>query len=371
MAVNDPGGADADAEEPPSMLWGLDPVFSAYSRLYITDILQMKESRQVPGVYFYKNHPFFQVDVLGTVVYKREREDFYCYGVDDSTGVINCLCWKDEKWRDQGEPTKCRDPSGSSRGFNIEDELKRLKEAERQSTELEIGDLLRIRGTVKTSRDAREIKATCFYKVSDPVMAVQISHMLEMPRLYRKCYDEPFQMPSDDLGGTEAGGSSHFHYLLSRSVLTLKEFLLEKEVAKFRPYDVEFLLHPLIQTSSAEQESDQHRTSLATQIRKLLKETLSVLQDEGQIFRKMRTQDEVYNVTEQDKDLHTAIKDILREDTKREKYAEKGCHVLHILSSMRQRYSQNLSREVLEVALTFLECKSDIISTTEAHYIVL
>ncbi len=46
MAVN-PG--DADADELPSMLWGLDLVFSAYSRLYITDILQMKESRQVPG----------------------------------------------------------------------------------------------------------------------------------------------------------------------------------------------------------------------------------------------------------------------------------------------------------------------------------
>jgi len=49
MAVNVPGGADVDAEEPPSMLWGLDPVFSAYCRLYITDILQMRESRQVPG----------------------------------------------------------------------------------------------------------------------------------------------------------------------------------------------------------------------------------------------------------------------------------------------------------------------------------
>ncbi|XP_067298738.1 CST complex subunit STN1 isoform X2 [Pseudorasbora parva] len=342
MAVN-PGGADA--EEPPSMLWGLDPVFSAYSRLYITDILQMRESRQVPGVYFYKTHPLFQVDVLGTVVYKREREDFYCYGG--------------------------RDPSGSSRGFNIEDELKRVKEAERQSTMLEIGDLLRVRGTVKTSRDAREIKATSFYKVSDPVMAVQISHMLEMPQLYRKCYDQPFQMPSDDLGGIEAGGSSHFHSLLSRSIFTLKEFLLEKEVARFRPYDVEFLLHPLIQSSSAKQESDQPTTSFPTQIRKLLKETLSVLQDEGHIFRKIRTQDEVYNVTEQDKDLHTAIKDVLREDTKREKYSEKGCHVLHILSSMRQRYSQNLSREVLEVALTLLECNSDIISTTEAHYTVL
>lgn len=37
------------AEEPPSMLWGLDPVFYAFARLYIGDILQMTESTQVPG----------------------------------------------------------------------------------------------------------------------------------------------------------------------------------------------------------------------------------------------------------------------------------------------------------------------------------
>lgn len=37
------------AEEPPSMLWGLDPVFSAFARLYIRDILEMTESTQVPG----------------------------------------------------------------------------------------------------------------------------------------------------------------------------------------------------------------------------------------------------------------------------------------------------------------------------------
>lgn len=305
----------ADDDELPSMLWGLDPVFSAYSKLYIVDILQMRESRHVPGVYFYKTHPIFQVDVLGTVVCKREREDFYCYGVDDSTGVINCLCWKDEKWRDQGEPTTD--------------------------------------------------------KVDDPVMAVQISRMLEMPQLYKTCYDKPVQVPSEELGGKQSGGPSNFQYLVSRSVLTLKEFLSEKEVARFRPYDVEYLLHPLVQTALAEQEPDQPTTSFSTQIRNLLKETLGGLQEEGKIFRKMRTQDEVYNVTEQDKDLHTVIKDILREDTKREKYAEKGCHILHILSSVRQRYSQNMTREALEVALTFLECNSDIISTTAAHYTVL
>lgn len=36
-------------DEPPSLLWGLDPVFSAYARLYVKDILQIKESRQVSG----------------------------------------------------------------------------------------------------------------------------------------------------------------------------------------------------------------------------------------------------------------------------------------------------------------------------------
>lgn len=43
------GGQGGAEDEPPSLLWGLDPVFSAYARLYITDILQMRESRQVPG----------------------------------------------------------------------------------------------------------------------------------------------------------------------------------------------------------------------------------------------------------------------------------------------------------------------------------
>ncbi len=51
--------------------------------------------------------------------------------------------------------------------------------------------------------------------------------------------------------------------------------------------------------------------------------------------------------------------------------AEKGCHVLHILSSVRRRYSQNLSRPALETALRVLETTSDIISTSDAHYTVV
>lgn len=38
-------------EEIPSLFWGLDPVFLAFAKLYIRDILEMKESQQVPGMW--------------------------------------------------------------------------------------------------------------------------------------------------------------------------------------------------------------------------------------------------------------------------------------------------------------------------------
>lgn len=37
-------------EEMPSLHWGLDPVFSAFAKLYIKDIKEMRESKQVPGM---------------------------------------------------------------------------------------------------------------------------------------------------------------------------------------------------------------------------------------------------------------------------------------------------------------------------------
>ncbi|ERE78450.1 CST complex subunit STN1 [Cricetulus griseus] len=71
-------------EEIPSLFWGLDPVFLAFAKLYIRDILEMKESHQVPGIYIYNGHPIRRVDILGTVISVRERETFYSYGVISS-----------------------------------------------------------------------------------------------------------------------------------------------------------------------------------------------------------------------------------------------------------------------------------------------
>lgn len=51
--------------------------------------------------------------------------------------------------------------------------------------------------------------------------------------------------------------------------------------------------------------------------------------------------------------------------------AEKGCHVLHILTAVRQRHSLNVSKASLELVLKTLECDSDIISTSDSHYIAV
>ncbi|KAM3864847.1 CST complex subunit STN1 [Diretmus argenteus] len=351
-------------DEPSSMLWGLDPIFSAFARLYVKDILQMRESSQVPGIYFYNSHPIYKVDVLGTVVYKREREDFFIYGVDDGTGVINCMCWKTDQWTEEGNPGKSETKStdGAQGGFNPVTEMNRLRRAQQSRCRLEIGELLRVRGPVQTFRQQREIKASTYYKVNDPVMALQIEWMMEVPQLYRQCYDKPLQLQPNATGAISC---------LSQATDIIKGFIKEKALTRFRPYDVLDLLQPLVSSRPKPASTNQEPVagpSACQQLRQLLKEALQLLQDEGTVFRKLKSQDEVYHVTEQDKDLLIAVKDVIRADSKREKYAEKGCHILHILSAVRQRYSPNVSKAAMELVLKSLEDNSDIICTSDNHY---
>ncbi|KAM9818370.1 CST complex subunit STN1 isoform 1-T2 [Syngnathus typhle] len=355
---------DEDEVELPSMLWGLDPIFSAFARLHVTDILDMKESCQVSDIYFYKSHPIHKVDVLGTVVFKREREDFFCYGVDDGTGVINCMCWKNDLFKEEVNSDMEKPQDNLQGGFNLAVERKKLRHAQQTHGSVEIGELLRVRGRVKTSRQQREITAYMYYKVNDPVMAVQIEWMIEVLQLYREFYDKPLHLKTNT--ASESPFSS-----LSKATHIIKGLLEQRSVSKFRPYDIEDHLQPLFLSCNETAHADQEPVagpSTYQQLRILLKEALNILQDEGIVYQRMKSQDEVYFVTAQDKDLLMVVKDIIREDTKKEKYRETGCHILHILSSVRQRYSLNVSKPALELLLKSLECKSDIVSTRDNYF---
>uniref|UniRef100_A0A8C0H3I4 CST complex subunit STN1 n=1 Tax=Chelonoidis abingdonii TaxID=106734 RepID=A0A8C0H3I4_CHEAB len=349
----------------PSLLWGLNPVFSAFARLYIKDIKEMKESKQVPGIFFYNGHPIRQVDVVGTVVLRKERDAFYNYGVDDSSGVINCICWKN--------PREAEKPlSATSCSSDLVEQMKKLQEEMLQKTKLEIGDIVKVRGHIRIYREQREIQASIYYKVDDPMCEVQISRMLELPCLYREVYDKPFKIPEDKAmnppfqcapGGLNLRSSID---LLSEKV---KDFLQENRIETFYQQELETVddlvslaSQPVSRTDSQQMDSKSEPSSKL--IHSAFKEAIKVLQEKGVVFQKSNSPKDVYHATG---NLSWSFPPLLH-FTFVSADAEKGCHFLHILCCVRQSYSPYLSEMVMHHVLNLLERNSDIVSTMEGYY---
>ncbi|XP_045438023.1 CST complex subunit STN1 isoform X7 [Pipistrellus kuhlii] len=304
-------------EETPSLMWGLDPVFLAFAKLYVRDILDLKESCQVPGIFFYNGHPIKQVDILGTVIGVKEKNTFYSYGVDDSTGVINCICWK------------------------------KLTDTE-------------------SSPD----------KVDDPVCNIQIARMLELPSIYRKVYDQPFHSPvlekealSKNPGDLDL---TNLTCLLSEKA---NEFLMKNRVQTFYQQElemVESLLslanQPVIHSDCSKQ-ADFKNDTTSKAIHSIFKNAIKLLQEKGFIYQKDCGFDNLFYVTKEDKELYKKIHRIIQEDCQKPNHMEKGCHFRHILACARLSLNPSLSEPVLQQVLELLEDQSDIVSTSEHYYI--
>ncbi|NXH94466.1 STN1 protein, partial [Pachycephala philippinensis] len=356
-------------EEMPSLHWGIDPVFSAFARLYIKDITEMRESKQVPGIFFYNGHPVRQVDVVGIVVQRKEREAFYNYGVDDSTGVINCVCWKNPM---VSETPLSGHPSTPS-NLPVFEQMKKLQETVSQKTNLEIGDVVRVRGHIRTYRQQREIQASCFYKVDDPVCDVQISRMLELPCLYREVYDKPFKGPEETQSGLE--GQSFSIQMLHEKV---QGFLLENKIQTFYQQELETvdslvslagISHHLLYSFLPIQVKSKSNSS-SKRIHSVFKEAIKMLQEKGVVFQKPSSSKDLYHVTDHDKELFKVTLDVIKEDCRKPRHAEKGCHFLHILSCVRQSYHPSLDEAVMHRVLELLESNSDVVSTMEGYFMV-
>ncbi|KAM6330326.1 CST complex subunit STN1 [Podargus strigoides] len=353
-------------EETPSLHWGMDPVFSAFARLYIKDIKEMRESKQVPGIFFYNGHPVRQVDIVGMVVQTKERDAFYNYGVDDSTGVINCVCWKNPMVAETSLSGRPSTPNS----LTVLEQMKKLQEMVSQKTKLEIGDIVRVRGHIRTYRQQREIQALCFYKVDDPVCDVQISRMLEQPCLYREVYDKPFQGPEEGQSGLDDQNFSV--NMLHEKV---KGFLLENKIQTFYQQELETIdtlvsLADVHLPSPSCQEVKSKSDSSSKRIHSVFKEAIRMLQEKGVVFQKPSSSKDLYHVTDHDKELLKVTLDVIKEDCRKPRHAEKGCHFLHVLRCVQQSYHPCLAEVVMHRVLELLESNSDVVSTMEGYYTV-
>ncbi|XP_063290631.1 CST complex subunit STN1 [Pelobates fuscus] len=356
-------------EEIPSLLWGLDPVFLAFPKLYIKDILELNESYQVPGIFFYKEHPIKQVDILGTIVSVREKDNFYSYGVDDSTGVITCTCWKRTVPTSESR-SEVRVHQSTSGAKGLDDLMQELYKEEEQKARMELGDVIRVRGYIKVFRGQREIVASLFYKVDDPMLHVQIARMFDVLYLYRNVYDKPFKIPEHMKDPSQEANDQKFVTLSSLiSLLSekIKVFLVENKIQNFYQRELEGVSSLLAIAKTPIAEGDSNITCNIKEIHNIFKEAIHLLLKEGIVFQKGQNRD-VYQVTDQDKELYKLTLTAIQEDCKRQKHAEKGCHFLHILRCVRQSYDPNIAETILKRVIGALENNSDIVSTMENYY---
>ncbi|KFQ59044.1 CST complex subunit STN1, partial [Pelecanus crispus] len=274
--------------------------------------------------------------------------------------------------------------------LTVLEQMKKLQEMVSQKTKLEIGDIVRVRGHIRTYRQQREIQALCFYKVDDPVCDVQISRMLELPCLYREVYDKPFQGPEEgqrplasskeswgleqDLGMSGLEGQNFSINILHDKV---KGFLLENKIQTFYQQELEtidtlvslaaeishHLLHSFLPIQ-VKSKSD----SSAKRIHSVFKEAIRMLKEKGVVFQKPSSCKDLYHVTDHDKELLKVTLDVIKDDCRKPRHAEKGCHFLHVLTCVRQSYNPSLAEVVMHRVLELLESNSDVVSTMEGYY---
>eukprot|EP00937_MAST-01D_sp_MAST-1D-sp2_P005105 g5105.t1 len=75
-------------------LWGLDPLFWSYVKLFAVQIRQLSSFEGTADTHMLYGRPITKVEIVGTVVSVSDKAKFVKYVVDDGTDVVPCIQWK-------------------------------------------------------------------------------------------------------------------------------------------------------------------------------------------------------------------------------------------------------------------------------------
>ncbi|XP_052256103.1 CST complex subunit STN1-like isoform X2 [Dreissena polymorpha] len=332
MNCSDQCQVHPDLEFYPPKTWGLEFHFGSYKKLYIADIVEMKP------------YPHFTVD--------------------DGTGVILCCTWKDSYNKTNTPINKTSLPDC------LREKLISLEtQTSLQEQGYQLGDLVHIKGKLKIFREKMEVVATYHVKVEDP--NIQLFRMNELPRIYQQCYNRPFQLPLKvqqalSRGSTRNDGkpeqtlTAELKTILHQAVCNTDQVLMT--VDDFQKYDrvKEFL------SAHCEKSADPLHSRQV-----MVANALSLMEDEGHVVRRS-DQRNLYELLYWKSKLEDAIRKVLVTECAKPKYAEKGCHYLHILTELQNTLAYSkLKKVALVFCLDKLESQSDVIRTTQAHYMLL
>ncbi|GFO44271.1 hypothetical protein PoB_007077600 [Plakobranchus ocellatus] len=135
---------------------GLDPLSRSTMKLFVQDILHLQPAicptLKNAVMHIFKGHVVNRVEIMGIIVRADKRAKRHCYAVDDGTGVIQCTYWKNS----QNDILKDMEHSDLPRSLQIK--LAQLQAGLEEKEEgFNIGDLILVRGGIKTYNNCPEI----------------------------------------------------------------------------------------------------------------------------------------------------------------------------------------------------------------------
>ena len=88
--------------------WGLDPLYWSFVKVFIVQVHQLTLFEGTADTHMLYGRPISRVELVGVVVSVKQHARFVKYLIDDGTGVIACMVWKnhaDSVSRGESEPS--------------------------------------------------------------------------------------------------------------------------------------------------------------------------------------------------------------------------------------------------------------------------
>ncbi|ORZ22117.1 hypothetical protein BCR42DRAFT_162666 [Absidia repens] len=143
------------------LFWGLDPLFWTNVKLFIKDILNLTEVPDYKDIFTFFDHHIRYTQLCGVIVAVEQTSSMMIYTVDDGSGVLPCVRWKDN-----------------------------IKKREM----VNMGDCVRITGRIATYNGTRQVKIFDLAVLTDPNWELLFN--LEIMALRRDHYSKPFRVPT-------------------------------------------------------------------------------------------------------------------------------------------------------------------------------
>lgn len=365
---------------------GLDPISRSTMKLFARDILCLEPvecpSLKTSGLFSYKGHVVNRVEVMGIIVRVDKRDRRHSYAVDDGTGVIQCTCWKNSRHDNLKNIHRAGLPQ------SLQAKLDDLESAATIKSEegYDIGDLLLVRGSVKTYQERLEIDVLDHRKIEN--VCLEYQRVLQLPSLY-KLYNQPLKLPQAIEKVVKNTDQNAFNKEAVESAIATEIQARFSSPANDPVFSLESVLSWPAVRDLLLQDGNTGNFAKPQQLDIVRTALLSLETARGWVLRRENLESETvagvgsaccsFEMVTSTSSLSRRVLSILQDAClKSDHYSEKGCHIMYLMDCVNESFNKAktklyglVGKPTLCRALECLVISSEVIEVSNQRYIPL